>query len=486
MKVEAVIGLEVHVQLATRTKLFCGDAVEFGAPPNSRVCPVCLGLPGALPVMNADAVRLAVRAALGLSSTVHPTSLFVRKSYFYPDLPKGYQITQYDRPLATGGRINVSGADEPEGDAAVRIRRIHLEEDAGKSLHDRFPGRTAVDLNRAGVPLIEIVTEPDLRTPEQARDCLLRLKRLLEYLDVADCDMEKGGLRVDANISVRPIGDDPGAKTELKNLNSFSAVERGLRFEIDRQSSLLRRGGAVARETLLWDEDRAVARPMRSKEEDRDYRYFADPDLAPLVLDEDDVERIRDGLPELPEQRFARFVSGYGLPEYDAGVLTATRSGADYFEAVVSAGAVPKAASNWIMTEVMALSKRGQPSDAEIPSAELAALLGLIAAGTLSHATAKRVLRTMAETGRSAGEIAETEGLVQVSDEERIGRWARQAVDAHPAEASRYRGGEARLMGFFMGELMRRSGGRANPRTASAALRRELAPSRPAMKEDRS
>ena len=303
MDYEPVIGLEVHVQLKTRTKMFCADSAEFGAPPNTHVCPVCLGLPGALPVANAHAVELGVRAALGLHCTVHETSIFARKNYFYPDLPKGYQITQYDRPLATGGWLDVpTGA--AEGTTRVRIRRVHLEEDAGKSLHDRFPGRTAVDLNRAGVPLIEIVTEPDIRSPAQARAFLTRLKQVLEYLEVSDCDMEKGSLRVDANVSVRPAGStELGTKTEVKNMNSFAHVERALAFEVGRQVALLERGATVVHETLLWDAARGEARPMRSKEESHDYRYFPDPDLPPLVLRPADIERIRAGLPELPVLR---------------------------------------------------------------------------------------------------------------------------------------------------------------------------------------
>ncbi|HEX7050264.1 MAG TPA: Asp-tRNA(Asn)/Glu-tRNA(Gln) amidotransferase subunit GatB [Longimicrobiales bacterium] len=503
---EPVIGLEVHVQLKTRTKLFCGDEAAFGAPPNRHVCPVCLGLPGALPVLNRRAVELGVRAAVGLGCTVHRTSIFARKNYFYPDLPKGYQITQYDRPLATDGGLTVpvpgdtGAADEPmdraeaggaasgagatSGETAlrggahrVRIRRIHLEEDAGKSLHDRFAGLTAIDLNRAGVPLIEIVTEPDLVSPAHARAFLTRLKQLLEYLEVSDCDMEKGSLRVDANVSVRPAGSDVlGTKTEVKNMNSFSAVERALAYEIDRQTAVLAAGGTVRHETLLWDASAGVARAMRSKEESHDYRYFAEPDLPPLVLAADAVEAARATLPELPEARARRFRQAYGLPRYDAEVLTATRALADYFEAVADAAGDAKAASNWIMTEVLAWLNQRQCEISEFPiaPAELAGLIRLIADGTISHPIGRRVFGRMIETGRPAAAIVDEEGLRQIRDESRIEAWAEEVISAHPAEAERFRNGETKLMGFFMGQLMRRSQGKADPRQAAEILRRRL------------
>ena len=472
---ETVIGLEIHVQLATRTKMFCADVAEYGAPPNTHVCPVCLGLPGALPVVNDAAVELGVIAALGLDCTVHETSAFARKNYFYPDLPKGYQISQYDRPLATGGAV--STADGP-----VRIRRVHLEEDTGRSLHDRVPGRTALDYNRAGTPLIEVVTEPDLRSPEQARDFLTRIKRRLEYLEVSDCDMEKGSLRVDANVSVRPpSGAGLGVKTEVKNRNSYAIVERALRHEAERQAGVLADGGRVVHETRAWDADAGATLLMRSKEEVEDYRYFPEPDLPPLVLDARRVERLAAELPEAPDERERRFVEAYRLPAYDAGVLTADRATADYFEAVARACGDPKAASNWIMTEVMAWLNRRDAAipDYPVPPAELAALVGLVREGTLSRTAAATVLGRMADTGGTAAAIVAEEGLAQVSDADRLARWVEDALAAHPAEAARLAGGEARLVGFFMGEVMRASGGRADPARASALLRRKAGEPRP-------
>jgi aspartyl-tRNA(Asn)/glutamyl-tRNA(Gln) amidotransferase subunit B len=464
---EAVIGLEIHVQLDTRTKLFCADLNEFGGEPNTRVCPVCLGLPGALPVTNGRAVELGVRAALGLRCTVHEASVFARKNYFYPDLPKGYQITQYDRPLATDGWLDVDGT-------RVRIRRVHLEEDAGKSLHDRFPERTAVDLNRAGVPLVEIVTEPDLASPGQARAFLTYLKRLLEYLEVSDCDMEKGSLRVDANVSLS--GEGPSARSEVKNMNSFANVERALAFEIERQSRVRAAGGRLGAETLLWDADRGEARPMRAKEESDDYRYFPEPDLPPLVLKRAVIDRARSELPELPAARRARFRDAYGLPEYDADVLTATRAVADYFEAVAGAASDAKAASNWVMTEVLAWLNRTRTPLAElpVPPEGLAELIRLVGEGAVSNTAAKQVFEQMVTTGRRAADIVEAEGLSQVSDVGRLTAWADAVIAEHPEVAERYRQGEDKLLGFLMGRLMRKSEGRADPAQASRILRDKL------------
>lgn len=471
---QPVIGLEVHVQLETNTKLFCGDRTEFGAPPNTNVCPVCLGLPGALPVTNHAAVELAARAALGLGCVVHEESVFARKNYFYPDLPKGYQITQFDRPLATSGFV-----DAPDGEtlARVRIRRVHLEEDAGKSLHDRVPGRTAIDLNRAGVPLIEIVTEPDARSPAHARAFLTRLKQILEYLEVSDCDMEKGSLRVDANVSVRPRGTDTlGTKTEVKNMNSFANVERALTYEFDRQLAVAATGGQIIHETLLWDAARGEARPMRSKEESHDYRYFPDPDLPPLRIAPAQIGSIRASLPELPAAKETRFQEQYGIPSYDAAVLAATRPVADYYEAVAQAANDGKAASNWVMTDVLGwINQRQSTIDAfPLRPPALARLIQFTQDGTLSSSMARGVFARMLETGESAEHIVAAEGLAQIRDTDQLQSWIEQIVTQFSREAQRYRAGDDKLLGFFMGQLMKRSRGQADPRLATDLLRQML------------
>lgn len=468
---EAVIGLEVHVQLATRTKLFCGSIAEFGAAPNTNVCPVCLGLPGAMPVLNAGAVELAVRAAVGLGCSVHTESRFARKNYFYPDLPKGYQITQYDRPLATGGSLE--SGDGEGGTRRVRIRRIHLEEDAGKLLHDRLPDSTAVDLNRAGVPLIEIVTEPDVASPSHARQFLQRLKQTLEYLVVSDCDMEKGSLRVDANVSLRRPGTvELGTKTELKNMNSFGNVERALEFEIHRQASQLDAGHAVPQQTLLWDAAAGEARPLRGKEEEEDYRYFPEPDLPALRIVESFIEQSIASLPELPAAKEARFRDGRGLPEYDAAVLAAERGLADYFEAVADACGNDKLASNWVMTHVMAWANQAHATALEFPvSAErLAELLRAVESDEVSGSAARKVLLAMVDTGKSAAAVIDDMGLAQVQDRESVQAWVNAVLVDHPHEAARLAAGEVKLRAFLMGQVMKRSRGKASPRLAAELL----------------
>jgi len=469
---EMVVGLEVHVQLLTRTKAFCRCSTEFGAPPNVQVCPVCLGLPGALPVLNEHVVDLAIRAALALDCRVHLVSVFARKNYFYPDLPKGYQISQYDRPLATAGRLTIEG-DRGDATASIGITRLHIEEDAGKSVHDRFPTLTAIDLNRAGVPLIEIVTEPDIRSSQAAGAYLRSLKQLLEFLEVSDVSMEEGSLRVDANISARRVGASQlGTKTEVKNLNSFSAVERALDAEFARQCGILDAGQRVIQQTMLWDGVTASVRPARIKEESHDYRYFPEPDLPPLVLELDRVETIRRELPELPAKRRARYRETLGLSPYDADVLTATKALGDYFEEVVRHHRDAKAAANWVMGEVRAALNASKIDIAHFPvrAADLGELLDLVRDDVLSGTAAKRVFAVMAQTGERASQIAQREGLAQVRDDSALRGWIDQVVAEHPKEIARYAGGEQKLLGVLVGFVMKKSSGRADPKRVNQLL----------------
>ena len=469
---ETVIGLEVHVQLRTRTKMFCADRTTFGDPPNTNVCPVCLGLPGALPVPNAEAIRLGTRAALALGCTVHQTSVFARKNYFYPDLPKGYQISQFDRPLATGGSVHFDSTER--GRMRVGITRLHLEEDAGKLLHDRFPGKTAVDLNRAGIPLAEIVSEPDLRSPAEARAYLATLRQILVYAGVSDCSMEQGSLRVDANISIRRPGDSRlGTKTEVKNMNSFANVERALEAERARQITLLESGQRVDQVTLLFNAGTGQVKPIRSKEESHDYRYFPDPDLPPLVLLPAWIDEQRAALPELPEAKRARLETEYALPAYDAGVITSEPELARFFESVVRAGVDPKTAANWMMGEVMTTyNERGAfPVSPE----RLARLIALVRDGGLSHQAAKRVYAELAVAPtEDPAAVAERLGLTQVSDESALTSWVDEVLAAHPGEVSRFRSGESKLMAFFVGQVMKRSKGKADPKGVQPLLQQRL------------
>jgi aspartyl-tRNA(Asn)/glutamyl-tRNA(Gln) amidotransferase subunit B len=475
---QAVIGLEIHAQLLTRSKIFCGCSTAFGAAPNTQVCPVCLGLPGALPVLNRRAVELAIQAALALNCTIHRESIFARKNYFYPDLPKGYQISQYDRPLATGGWMAPSGL---ASGMRIGITRIHLEEDAGKSLHHGLPDSdraTYIDFNRSGVPLIEIVTEPDLRSAADAAACFAFLRETLVALGVNDGNMEEGSLRCDANVSLRPEGTSTfGTKTEVKNVNSFRYLQKALEFEIARQRGVLESGGVVVQETRLFNSDTGETASMRSKEEAHDYRYFPEPDLPPLVLQDAWIDEIRRRLPELPEARKARLVASYGIPEYDADLLVRLTGGADYFESMTSAGAPAKAASNWIQGEVRRkLKELGDDDMGRVPfaPAALAELVQLAENGTISSSAAKQVLETMWTTGRRAGAIVEAEGLAQIGDESLLTGAIDEVVRAHASVVADYRAGRSAAFGFLVGQVMKATKGKANPRLVNEMLRKSL------------
>ncbi len=471
-KYEMVVGLEVHVQLKTQSKAFCGCSADFGAPPNVNTCPICLALPGALPVLNAEAVRLSVRAALALDCNVNMLSVFARKNYFYPDLPKGYQISQFDQPLATQGKLTVRivGDDAPR---TVSITRLHMEEDAGKSVHDRYPGSTAIDLNRAGVALIEIVSEPDMRSASEAGAYLRTLKQLLEYAGVSDVSMEEGSLRVDANVSARLHGETTlGTKTEVKNVNSFSAVERALQGEFERQCALIDAGGNVQQQTMLWDAARGEVRPARSKEESHDYRYFPDPDLPPLLLDAEYVERLRRSMPELPDVLRARFATHFKLSEAELDAVTSSPRLASYFEGVARASGDPKAAANWVLGEVSAaLNEDHIAIDRfRIHTEQLGQLIGMVSSGKLSHTAAKTVFATMRATGKPAPVVAAEAGLVQVGDDAQLNEWIDQVLAENPTEAARFHAGEKKLIGVLVGAIMRKSGGRADPKKLNALL----------------
>jgi aspartyl-tRNA(Asn)/glutamyl-tRNA(Gln) amidotransferase subunit B len=482
---EMVVGLEVHVQLKTRTKLFCGCATDFGAPPNSHVCPVCLGLPGTLPVLNREAFDLALRAALALGAEVAPFTKFDRKNYFYPDLPKNYQISQYDLPFSRGGAVEF---DADGATRRIRVHRVHLEEDAGKLLHADATSPdgglvsagegSLVDLNRTGIPLLEIVSEPDLRSAEDAHGYLAALKRILQYSGVSDCDMEKGTLRCDANVSVRPVGEAKlGVKVEIKNLNSFRFVAKALEVEARRQIAVLQEGGRIAQETRLWDAERSETRPMRSKEEAHDYRYFPEPDLVPVAVTPEWLARVRAALPELPRARQRRFVEQHGLPAYDAGVLTQSRDLADYFEACVNLLPKPKAVSNWVMGE---LSKRMNDrkcavGELGLPPERLAGLVALVEAGTITGKAAKEVFAEMAASGKPADEIVKAKGLTAVSDTGEIETLCRAAIDANPGPVADYKAGKKSALQFLMGHVMKGSRGKASPKVVQEVLARLLA-----------
>jgi len=481
-KYEPVIGLEVHAQLLTRTKAFCGCSTEFGVEPNSNVCPVCLGMPGSLPVLNINLVDFVLRMGLAVGCTIAPRSVFARKNYFYPDLPKGYQISQYEEPICTHGSVEIDLDDTAR--KTVGITRIHMEEDAGKSIHD-LDVDTLVDVNRCGVPLIEIVSEPDLRSPREAYLYLSRIRQIVTYLGICDGNMEEGSLRCDANVSVRLRGTTAfGTKTEVKNMNSFRNVERALEYEINRQIQLIEDGGTVVQESLLWDANQNVALPMRSKEEAHDYRYFPDPDLVPVVVDERWSARLREELPELPGPRRDRFVAELGLPRYDADVLTVDKGVADYVERTLAALAADplarrenaKAVSNWVMTDVLRVVSEKKLPIAEFPVTphHLAAMIGLIQKGTISGKMAKEVFEEMVATREHPGVIVDRKGLVQVSDAGAIEKVVDEVIAGNAMQVQKYLGGNDKVFAFFVGETMKIMKGKANPKVVNEVLRRKL------------
>ena len=475
MDFEAVIGLEVHAQLLTDTKIFCGCSTKFGAAPNSHTCQICLGMPGVLPVLNKKVVEFAMKMALATNCEINKSCSFARKNYFYPDLPKGYQISQYAYPLAEQGYVilDVDGKQKK-----IRITRIHMEEDAGKLIHDEHNPVSYVDLNRTGVPLIEIVSEPDMRSSEEAADYLKRLHEILVYLEICDGNMEEGSFRCDANVSIRPKGQSEfGTRTELKNMNSFRNVQRALEYEIKRQQYIVENGGTVVQETRLWDDAQGSTTAMRSKEEAHDYRYFPDPDLVPILVDKAWVEKIRKQIPELPLAKRERFVKDYQIPAYDAGVLTADKALADYYEEVVRLCAKPKAASNWVMGDVLRFlnEEKREIKSCPITPVALAEMISLIDEGIISGKMAKEIVEEMYKTGKQPKKIIEEKGLVQITDEGELIKTITSIMEANPNQLKDYRGGKEKLFGFFVGQVMKATQGKANPQLVNELLKKMLA-----------
>ncbi len=474
MTYEAVIGLEVHAQLNTRSKLFCSCSTGFGQEPNTHVCPVCSGMPGALPVMNKKAVEYAAKMALAVGCSVNTDSVFARKNYFYPDLPKGYQISQYETPLAENGWLDI---ESPDGEKAVHIVRIHMEDDAGKSIHSPGENMSFVDLNRTGVPLIEIVSGPDLASADEAVAYLKGLRSILRYLGICDANLEEGNFRCDANVSVRPYGETKlGTRTELKNLNSFRHVHKALEFEISRQIALLEDGEAVVQETRLFDQDKGGTRPMRGKEEAHDYRYFPDPDLVPIAVSEDEIRDWREQLPELPQAKARRLVQTYALPLADALLLTQERDLAEYFEAAVAKGVSPKEVSNWMLTEMLRELKEQDMKAAEAPfqPSQLADLINLIDQGTISNTIGKQIFSQLFQSGRDPKEYVQAKNLVQISDHGQLEQVIEQVLEENPDEVQAYLGGKSKLLSFFMGQVMKKTKGQANPQMVNTLIKSRM------------
>jgi aspartyl-tRNA(Asn)/glutamyl-tRNA(Gln) amidotransferase subunit B len=475
MEFETVIGLEVHAQLTTESKIFCGCSTAFGKPPNTNTCPVCLGMPGSLPVLNEKVVEYTMKMALATHCEIRRLNQFARKNYFYPDLPKGYQISQFELPIAEHGWVEI---ETDAGRRKIGLTRIHMEEDAGKLVHDEREPKSYVDLNRTGTPLMEIVSEPDIRSPEEAAAYLKKLHAIIRYLDISEANMQEGNFRCDANISLRPVGQKEfGTRTELKNMNSFRNVQRALEYEVRRQRDILLDGGEVVQETLLWDPAQGVTVSMRSKEEAHDYRYFPDPDLVPVEIDEAWIERMRAGLPELPDERRARFVAEYGLPEMDAEVLTSDRDLAEYFETAHRGYPQPKKLANWIMTEIMRELKGEEGVDIRsfpISPENLAALLAMIDKGTISGKIAKTVFEEMLASGKDPETVVKEKNLVQMSDEGELLALVRAIVAENPGQVEQYKAGKTKIIGFFVGQLMQRTKGKANPQLANRLFAEEL------------
>ena len=475
MTYEVVIGVEVHAQLRTQSKMFCACGTTFGVTANAQTCPVCLGMPGTLPVINANAVEMAVRAGLALNCTIRSQNRFARKNYFYPDLPKGYQISQYEAPICEHGWIDIAAGAATK---RVRIRRAHLEEDAGKNLHDAASGLSRVDLNRAGTPLLEIVTEPDMRSADEVVAYLKGLREVLMYLDVCDGNMEEGSFRCEPNLSLRPVGQKEfGTKVELKNINSFKFVKDAVEYEIKRQTKVLNEGGRVQQETRLWNIDRGETAVMRSKEEAHDYRYFPDPDLVPLELSSEWIDELRQGLPELGSAKLQRYVSEYRLPEYDAGILTSSRSLAAYFEACVKLYPQPKTVSNWVMGELLReLNQAGtDAADSPVSPERLISLLTLVDHGTISLKVARDIFPEVYRSGKEPAQIVQEKGLTQVSDEGALKSLIAEVLAKNPSQVEQYKSGKQQVLGFLVGQLMKASGGKANPGKVNEMLRSALA-----------